>query len=40
VWEFGNMPNGSTFGRNHQYGEVGPGTLGAFTGRILRNPAC
>lgn len=40
VWEFGNMPNGNTFGRDHQYGKVGPGTAGAFVGPVRRNPPC
>ena len=40
VWEFGNMRNGNTFGRDAQYGSVGPGTLGAFAGPIRRNPNC
>jgi hypothetical protein len=40
VWEFGNMPNGATFGRDKQYGKVGPGTIGAFAGPIRRNPSC
>ena len=40
VWEFGNMRNGNTFGGVAQYGSVGPGTLGAFAGPVLRNPNC
>jgi hypothetical protein len=40
VWEFGNMRNGNTFGGDAQYGAVGPSTLGAFAGPILRNPNC
>jgi len=40
VWEFGNMPNGNDFGGSAQYGSVGPGTVGAFAGPILRNPHC
>jgi hypothetical protein len=40
VWEFGNMHNGHSFGRDAQYGSVGPGTIGAFTGRIRANPRC
>jgi hypothetical protein len=40
VWEFGNMRNGNTFGGDAQYGSVGPSTLGAFAGPILRNPNC
>jgi hypothetical protein len=40
VWEFGNLPNGRTFGRDAQYGSVGPDTLGAFAGRVRPNPAC
>jgi hypothetical protein len=40
VWEFGNMGNGNTFGRDAQYGSVGPGTIGAFTGPIRPNPSC
>jgi hypothetical protein len=40
VWEFGNMRNGNTFGRDAQYGSVGPGTIGAFAGPVRRNPNC
>ena len=40
VWEFGNMTNGNTFGKDKQYGKIGPGTLGAFVGQILPNPNC
>jgi hypothetical protein len=40
VWEFGNMRNGNTFGGDAQYGSVGPGTLGAFTGPVRGNPNC
>jgi hypothetical protein len=40
VWEFGNMRNGNTFGRDAQYGKVGPGTVGAFAGPVRRNPNC
>jgi hypothetical protein len=40
VWEFGNMRNGNTFGGDAQYGSVGPGTLGAFTGPVRNNPNC
>jgi hypothetical protein len=40
VWEFGNMHNGRSFGRDAQYGSVGPGTIGAFVGRIRANPKC
>jgi hypothetical protein len=40
VWEFGNMTNGNTFGKDKQYGKVGPGTIGAFAGPILPNPNC
>jgi hypothetical protein len=40
VWEFGNMHNGNSFGRDAQYGSVGPGTIGAFTGPIRANPKC
>ncbi len=40
VWEFGNMKNGSTFGKDAQYGRVGPGTIGAFVGPIFSNPNC
>src|SRR5712691_8935603 len=40
VWEFGNMTNGNTFGKDKQYGKVGPGTIGAFVGKILPNPNC
>jgi hypothetical protein len=40
VWEFGNMHNGNAFGRDKQYGKVGPGTIGAFTGPIMANPHC
>ncbi|HXP21462.1 MAG TPA: hypothetical protein VN840_17605 [Streptosporangiaceae bacterium] len=38
VWEFGNMRNGNSYGGDAQYGRVGPGTIGAFVGPILRNP--
>jgi hypothetical protein len=40
VWEFGNMQNGNTFGKDAQYGSVGPNTIGAFAGPIRRNPNC
>ncbi len=40
VWEFGNMTNGNTFGKEKQYGKVGPGTIGAFAGPIMANPNC
>jgi hypothetical protein len=40
VWEFGNMHNGNRFGGDAQYGRVGPGTIGAFTGPVRRNPSC
>ena len=40
VWEFGNMQNGNTFGKDAQYGAVGPSTIGAFVGPIRRNPQC
>jgi hypothetical protein len=40
VWEFGNMSNGRSFGGDAQYGKVGPGTIGAFAGRIRSRPAC
>ena len=40
VWEFGNMRNGNAFGRDAQYGSVGPNTLGAFAGPIRTNPDC
>lgn len=40
VWEFGNMRNGNTFGKDARYGSVGPGTIGAFAGPIRRNPNC
>jgi hypothetical protein len=40
VWEFGNMHNGNTFGRDAQYGSVRPGTLGAFAGPVRANPSC
>ena len=40
VWEFGNMPTGHTFGRDRQYGKVGPGNHGGFTGPVRRNPSC
>ena len=38
VWEFGNMTNGQTFGKDAQYGTIGAGTLGAFTSSIRANP--
>jgi hypothetical protein len=34
------MTNGNTFGKDAQYGNVAPGTLGAFVGKILPNPNC
>jgi hypothetical protein len=40
VWEFGNVPNGNSFGRDLQYGNVGSGTLGAFAGPVMGNPTC
>jgi hypothetical protein len=40
VWEFGNMGNGRVFGRDRQYGSVGPKTIGAFAGPVRRNPRC
>jgi hypothetical protein len=40
VWEFGQMRNGNGFGRDTQYGKVGPGTAGAFAGPVRRNPGC
>ncbi len=39
-WEFGNMQNGNTFGKDSQYGKVGPSTIGAFAGPIRLNPRC
>ena len=32
--------HGKTFGGDAQYGSVGPGTLAAFSGPILRNRNC
>jgi hypothetical protein len=40
VWEFGQMPNGNTFGKLKQYGRIGPTTMGAFAGTVRRNPSC
>ena len=40
VWEFGNMRNGNTFGRDRQWGRVGPNTRGAFVSRIRAVPEC
>lgn len=40
VWEFGNMTNGNTFGKQKQYGKVGPGSIGAFVSKIISNPNC
>jgi hypothetical protein len=40
VWEFGNMTNGNSFGKDAQYSKVTPGTLGAFVGPIFNNPNC
>lgn len=40
VWEFGNMRNGNTFGRDSQYGRVGPHTIGAFISAIRPMPSC
>jgi hypothetical protein len=34
------MTNGDNFGGDAQYGSVGPGTIGAFAGPIMRNPRC
>jgi hypothetical protein len=38
VWEFGNMRNGQTFGKDAQYGTVFPGSIGAFVGVLQDNP--
>jgi hypothetical protein len=40
AWEFGNMRNGNTFGRDRQYGRVGPNTRQAFVSRIQPAPDC
>jgi hypothetical protein len=40
VWEFGQMRHGDSFGRDAQYGSVGPGTIGAFAGPVRPNPRC
>ncbi len=40
VWEFGNMQNGNTFGKDAQYGSVTPTTIGAFAGPVRSNPHC
>jgi hypothetical protein len=40
VWEFGNMRNGNTFGRDRQWGAVGPHTIGAFVSAIKPIPGC
>ena len=40
VWEFGNIPNGNTFGRDHQCGTVRRGAVDAFAGPVRRNPSC
>ena len=40
VWEFGNMRNGNTFGRDRQWGRVGPNTRQAFVSRIKPVPGC
>ena len=40
VWEFGNMRNGNTFGRDRQYGRVGPNTRQAFVSRIQPVAGC
>jgi hypothetical protein len=40
VWEFGNMRNGNTFGRDRQWGHVGPNTRQAFVSRIRPVPSC
>ena len=40
VWEYGNMPNGNTFGGDKQYGQVRPANHGAFAGSVRRNPSC
>ena len=38
--EVGNMRNGNTFGRDRQWGRVGPNTRGAFVSRIRAVPEC
>ena len=40
VWEFGNMNNGNSFGRESQYGKVGPTSVFAFVSKIMPNPNC
>jgi hypothetical protein len=40
VWEFGNMRNGNTFGRDRQWGHLGPNTRGAFVSRIRPVASC
>ncbi|HET9895855.1 MAG TPA: hypothetical protein VFQ44_13085 [Streptosporangiaceae bacterium] len=40
VWEFGNMTNGNMFGKDGQYGKVGPATIGAFQSAVQANPVC
>jgi hypothetical protein len=34
------MRNGNTFGRESQYGQVAPRTLGAFVSKIRSVPGC
>ena len=40
MWEFGNMSNGRSSGGDKQHGKVGPGTVGAFAGRVPSRPSC
>ena len=40
VWKFGNMRNGNTFGRDRQWGHLGPNTRGAFVSRIRPIASC
>lgn len=41
VWEFGQMPNGDSFGREKQYGKFTTALgLAEFASRIRPNPKC
>jgi hypothetical protein len=40
VWEFGNMTNGNTFGKDAQYGGPSPRFFGNLAGPVMANPAC
>lgn len=40
VWEFGQMPNGNTFGGTKQYGSPSAYFFGNLEGPIMRTPTC